>query len=154
MPGTDQPEYIDHDEQVTAVVRDVVPMGEIANFFDRSFGELARVLADQDVTPRSAAFALYRSAPTDVAELEVGFVTDAPVTPTGAVMVGSLPAGRVARGVHAGSFDGLGEAWGALIGQVVADGLTPGVMWEVYLTEPSPDMDPADLRTELNVAVS
>lgn len=23
-------------------------------------------------------------------------------------------------------------------------------LWEVYLTEPSPDMDPADLRTELN----
>jgi effector-binding domain-containing protein len=22
-------------------------------------------------------------------------------------------------------------------------------MWEVYLTEPSPDMDPAELRTEL-----
>ena len=62
MPGTDQPEYIDHDEQVTAVVRDVVPMSELANFFDRSFGELARVLAEQGVTPRSAAFALYRRA--------------------------------------------------------------------------------------------
>jgi hypothetical protein len=28
------------------------------------------------------------------------------------------------------------------------------VMWEVYLTEPSPEMDPADLRTELNWPVT
>ena len=84
----------------------------------------------------------------------MGFVTDAPVTPTGAVTASVLPAGRIARGVHSGSFDGLGDAWGALIGAVAADGLTPGsTMWEVYLTEPSPDMDPADLRTELNVVV-
>ncbi len=32
----------------------------------------------------------------------------------------------------------------------IADqGLTPGAdLWEVYVTESSPDMDPADLRTE------
>ena len=26
--------------------------------------------------------------------------------------------------------------------------------WEVYLTEPSPDMDPANLRTELNQPIA
>ena len=155
MPDTEPPELVEHDQQVTAVVKGVVPMTELPSFFDRSFGALARVLADQGVAPRSAAFALYRGAPTDVAELEVGFVTEGPVTPTDDVAISSLPAGRVARAVHAGSFDGLGEAWGALMGQVAAAGMTPGdTMWEVYLTEPSPDMDPADLRTELNVLVT
>lgn len=154
MSDTDQFELIDHDRQVTAVVRGVVPVAELPPFFDRSFGELGRVLGDQGMTPRSAAFALYHGAPTDVADLEVGFATDAPVTPAGDVVVGSLPAGRVARSVHAGSFDGLGDAWGALMARIVERGLTPGSsMWEVYLTEPSPDMDPAALRTELNVIV-
>ena len=41
-----------------------------------------------------------------------------------------------------------GERLAAWMGE---QGLTPGpVLWEVYVTEPSPDMDPADLRSELN----
>ncbi len=155
MTDQQQLEFVDHEEQTTAVVTGVVRLEELRDFFDRSFGALAQVLADQDVAPRSAAFALYRGAPSDVVELEVGFVTDRAVEPSGDVQVGSLPAGRIARAVHAGSFDGLGDAWGALMAQVASEGLTPGsTMWEVYLTEPSPDMDPAELRTELNVIVT
>ncbi|MCC5952685.1 MAG: hypothetical protein JJU45_11380 [Acidimicrobiia bacterium] len=58
--------------------------------------------------------------------------------------------GTAARSTHHGSFDGLGEAWGRLGAFIGEQGRAPGpVMWECYLTEPSPDMDPADLRTEL-----
>ena len=33
-------------------------------------------------------------------------------------------------------------------------GLTPaGPMWEVYVTDPTPEMDPASLRTDLFVLV-
>jgi effector-binding domain-containing protein len=61
----------------------------------------------------------------------------------------------VARVVHAGSFDGLSEAWQRLGAWIGEQGLEPSDdYWEVYLTEPSPDMDPADLRTELNWPVS
>ena len=154
MTDTSPPEILDHHEQVTAVVRGVVPMDELADFFDRAFGSLAQVLADQGVAPRSAAFALYHGEPTDEVDLEVGFVTGDPIEADGDVVVGALPGGRIARTVHAGSFDGLGGAWGELTRGIVTLGLTPGpTMWEVYLTEPSPDMDPADLRTELNVLV-
>ena len=53
--------------------------------------------------------------------------------------------------VHAGSFDTLSSAWERLGSWINDQGLTPTqVYWEVYLTEPTPDMDPADLRTELN----
>ena len=63
--------------------------------------------------------------------------------------------GRVARTVHAGGYDGLGEAWGSLIGWAAEQGLAPtGEMWEVYLTEPTPDGDPADNRTELNLQLT
>ncbi len=155
MTDRSEPELLDHDEQVTAVVKGVARMDELPDFFDRAFGALAQVLADQGVAPRSAAFALYHGAPTDEVDLEVGVVTGDPIEPDGDVVVGSLPGGRIARTVHAGSFDGLGDAWGTLTGQVAALGLTPGsAMWEVYLTEPSPDMDPTELRTELNVLVS
>jgi effector-binding domain-containing protein len=60
----------------------------------------------------------------------------------------------VARLVHAGGYDQLGEAWGRLGAWIAGQGLTPGAdLWEVYVTGPSPDTDPADLRTELFWAV-
>lgn len=146
-----RPELVEVPEQTTAVVAGVVPMTELPGFFDRSFGLLGSALAVQGATLTSAAFALYRGAPTDVADLEVGFVTPHEIEPSGEVVPGRLPAGTVARLVHSGSFDGLGEAWGRLGSWIGEQGRTPGpTMWEVYLTEPSPDMDPADLRTELN----
>jgi effector-binding domain-containing protein len=48
------------------------------------------------------------------------------------------------------AFDGLGETWGRLQAWIREQDLTPGeALWEVYLTEPRPDMDPDELRTLL-----
>jgi effector-binding domain-containing protein len=57
--------------------------------------------------------------------------------------------------VHAGGFDGLAAAWQRLFAWVGQHGMTPaGVFWEVYLTVPSPGMDPAGLRTELDLLLA
>lgn len=144
------PSVIDAEPQVTAIVRGVVPMAELPDFFDKAFGELGEVLAGQGVTPTGAAFALYHGQPTDTVDLEVGLPTDRPVTPVGRVDVGGLPGGKVATAVHSGSFDGLSGAWASLAAWVASQGLTPdSTIWEVYLTEPRPDMDPSELRTQL-----
>lgn len=144
------PELVDLDEATTAVIADVVAASDLPAFFDRSFTTLPAVLAAQGVTPVGPAFALHRRPMTETADLEVGFPTDRAVTADGDVRPGSLPAGRAARLVHHGAFDGLPGAWERLATWIAEQGLTPGEpMWEVYVTEPSPDMDPADLRTEL-----
>jgi effector-binding domain-containing protein len=67
------------------------------------------------------------------------------------VQAGTLPGGRVARVEHHGSFDALGASWERLATWMNREGHTPSdTFWEVYVTEPSPDMDPADLVTELS----
>jgi effector-binding domain-containing protein len=145
-----EPELADLTETATAVIHGVIPMAEIADFYDRSFSELANVLDGQGVTPTGPAFARYAGPPGDTADLEVGFPVRGSVSPEGQVRPSSLPAGRVARLVHAGGYDRLGETWGRLRAWVVEQGLAPGAdLWEIYVTEPSPEMDPADLRTEL-----
>jgi effector-binding domain-containing protein len=149
-----EPELANVNETMTAVIHGVAPMGEIADFFDRSFSELASVLEGQDIAPTGPAFARYDGPPGETADLEVGFPVHEAVTPEGAVRPSSLPAGRVARLLHAGGYDQLGESWGRLGAWIADQGLTPGAeLWEVYVTEPNPDMDPADLRTELFWAV-
>ena len=149
-------EIVEEPERTTAVVRGKgIVMTELAPFFDASFGTLGAAIGAGDVTPLSASFAFYPAMPTDVADLEVGFVTDRPVEESGDVVSSTLPAGRIVRSVYAGGFDGLSDAWGALMAWTAGQGLTPaGQFWEVYLTEPSPEMDPADLRTELNLLLS
>ena len=151
MTHDTEPEIVEVPEATTAVVRGTVAMSDLASFFDDSFTVLGEVLVKQGVTPAGAAYALYHGIPDDTATLEVGFPTDGAIEPDGSAEAGSLPGGRVARVIHAGSFDGLSEAWQRLGAWIGEQGLTPSDdYWEVYLTEPSPQMDPADLRTELN----
>lgn len=148
--STSTPQLVEVAEQPTAVIRARVPMAELAAHFDRAFGTIAAALARQGVAPAGAAFARYAGPPTDVADLEVGFPVGTPIEADGDVVPSSLPAGTVARTVHAGGYDQLGDAWGSLAAWIDEQGRAPADdLWEVYVTEPSPEMDPADLRTEL-----
>ncbi len=145
-----QPDVIEMKEASTAVIHGVVAMADMPGFFDRSFSELATVLDEQGLVPAGPAFARYAGPPGETADVEVGFRVQGTVSPKGRVRPGSLPAGRVARVVHVGSYDGLGTTWGSLGAWIAGEGLTAGEdLWEVYVTEPHPEMDPADLRTEL-----
>jgi effector-binding domain-containing protein len=150
-PGGSTPELVTLEPTNAAVVRGTIAAEEITDFFDRSFSVLGEAIAAQGVAPIGPAFGLYRGLPDETIDVAVGFPTDGPIEPDGSVEPDELPGGRVARVVHAGAFDGLGEAWQQLGGWIADQGLTPAESyWEVYVTEPSPDMDPADLRTELN----
>lgn len=147
---TDGPELTDLDETTTAVVRDVVPMTGLAAFFDRSFSAIPAALAAQGVEPTGPAFARYRSIADGQADLEVGFPVATPIEPANGVEVGSIPGGRVARLVHHGAYDQLGDSWERLRAWMADNGHVPGSWFvEIYTTQPSPEMDPADLRTEL-----
>jgi len=144
------PEIVDVPEQPTAVIRGEVPTAELTAFFDRAFAALAPAIARQGAAPAGAAFARYDGAPAEVARLEVGFPVDRPIAADGEVVPAALPAARVARAVHVGSYDGLGSSWGALAAWIADQGAQPtDDLWEVYVTQPSPDVDPAGLRTEL-----
>jgi effector-binding domain-containing protein len=148
------PELITVPAITTAVVRGQVEPDNLRDFFDTSFSTLAETLSTQGISIAGPAFGLYRDTTDDVVELEVGYPTDGEVRPDGDVTPASLPAGRVARVVHQGNFDGLDASWQQLRAWMDENGLRPRSMWwEVYVTEPSPDMDPDELRTELNAPV-
>ena len=149
-PVPSEAELIDNVDTPTAVMRAVVPVTQLADFFDRSFATVATVASRQNVTITGPAFALYHGAPGDAADLEVGFPTAQRVEPADGVEPGSLPAGRAARQVHHGSYDKLASSWEQLARWMRDQGLVAAPsFWEIYVTEPTPEMDPADLRTEL-----
>ncbi|WP_406423489.1 GyrI-like domain-containing protein [Streptomyces sp. NBC_01589] len=153
--STSKPELVNLAPATTAIVRGVVSMAGLRDFYDASFSTLAQTISAQRITMLSPAFGLHHGSPGETLDLEVGFVTDRAVQPEAGVMVGSLPGGRVARLTHFGSFDVLESSWERLRSWMQKRGLPVGQgRWETYITQPSPDMDPRDLRTELNWPVA
>ncbi|WP_051023369.1 GyrI-like domain-containing protein [Nocardia pneumoniae] len=148
---TADPHLLDLTEVTTAVVHGRVAVGELREFFDMSFRTLPEVIGAQEAMIEGPAFGLYREASDGSVDIEVGFPVDRRIRLDRDVTPGRLPAGQVARIVHAGAFDGLSATWDRLRSWIGAHGLTPGpVRWEVYITRPTPQMDPSELRTELN----
>lgn len=144
-----QPEILQVEEQRTAVVRGTARMDELTTFYDRGYAAVMEAVTAQGRTP-SGAFGLYLSEPSDTVDLEVGFVVDEEVAPSGDVVASRLPAGEVARLTHVGAYDGLGESWGRLMQWLGEQGRSPaGPMWEVYVTEPTPEAEPSSMRTDL-----
>lgn len=149
--STNEPEVVDVDPTTTAIIRDVVATDELPAFFEHAFATLTEVIGAQGISITGPAFSCYHDHPSDTADVEFGLPTDRRIEASGGAGPGSLPGGRVARVVHVGAHDELEGAWDRLGAWMSEQGLGFGMpFWEVYLTEPSPDVDPADLRTELN----
>ncbi|WP_405182445.1 GyrI-like domain-containing protein [Nocardia sp. NBC_01377] len=149
--NTVEPQLVTVRPWTTAVVHDVVPLTGLRDFYDVSFHSVVQTIAAQQRAIMSPAFGLYRGEPGDLLDVEVGFATERPVIPQARVVAGSLPGGAVARTTHFGGFDGIAEAWDRLGAWLAEQNLRPAAhRWEVYVTDPAPDIDPADLRTELN----
>jgi effector-binding domain-containing protein len=148
-PETASPEIVSREEVPTAVLRGTVRMEQISEFFDRAYPLVASVLEQQGVEPQEA-IGYYPSMPAETIDVEAGFTTATPVTHDGDVVASSLPGGDVARLTHLGPYDRLSESWDRLGRWVGEQGRQPGRgVWEVYVTDPTPDTDPATLRTDI-----
>ncbi|MCS6711498.1 GyrI-like domain-containing protein [Brachybacterium sp. EF45031] len=129
---------------------------DMGHLMDTVFSQLPQALAHHGLEPAGPAYALYHRMPVATADIEVGFPVAAPAqvrleldddmvaTPS------RLPGGRVAVISHVGPYQGLAEAWGAFIAAVGERGERGALpFWEFYVTEPTPDLDPAEVRTDL-----
>lgn len=156
----DSVEVVELDPTPTVVVRvSNYPMDRMRELFDGTFSALFPALEDVGIQPAGPAFSLHTRMPTETADMEVGLPVSAPLgAPVQAgelVLINSeLPGGRAATISHVGSYEELGNAWGRFMGMVAGSGETPAFpFWEVYVTEPGPDVDPATLRTDLWTAL-
>jgi effector-binding domain-containing protein len=136
------------DAQAAAVLRAEVPMAELRTVFDRGFGAVMGVTQAQGIAITGPPFGFYPRMPTDTVEVAVGFPVSAAITPDGEVVPFELPGGRVATGVHTGSYDTLETTYRELTEWAAAEGHTlADHMWESYLTDPREHPDPATWRT-------
>lgn len=144
-------EIVELEEQPAAVVRATLPFAELGGFFSRAFEAVLATLATQGVAPAGPPFAYYPGMVGDTVEVAAGFPTELPVDPSGEVVALTLPGGRAALTTHVGPYETMGATtYPELPAWMAAEGLEPASgSWEVYLTGPTNEPDPATWRTRI-----
>jgi effector-binding domain-containing protein len=147
----DTPQIVEAGAQLAAIIRITVPRDAIQQVMGPGYAELMGALASQGVTPAGPWFDHHLAMRPDVFDFELGVPISAPITPVGRVVIGQLPAARVARTVYHGPYEGLGDAWAEFDAWINEEGHTPGPdLWECFVVGPESSPNPADWRTELN----
>ena len=137
-------------ERATAAIHVTVPRSEIQRVMGPAHQELFSTLGAQGIAPTGPWMCHHLTIDPATFDFEVSVPVAQPVTPSGRVMNSRLPAGRVARTVYRGGYEGLGAAWGELDAWIKREGLSAQrEIWEIYAAGPESGPDPASWRTEL-----
>jgi effector-binding domain-containing protein len=145
-----RPELRTVDEQLVAVILLTCPIAGIPDAMGTAFHELETAIRDADVEMTGPPFARYLEFSPEQITLQAGCPIGTTFPASRRVEIGSLPAGEVATVVHVGPYERLAETYSALNAWLADHGREPaGPMWEVYLTDPSVEPDPAIWRTEI-----
>lgn len=143
--------------RLAAVVRRTVAMADLVPFYDSVYTDVVAALGAVGSGPAGPALAwLHHDGRADALDVAAGFQVEGlesgPLTPD--VEVVEIPSGRAVAAEYQGPYDGLSDAWQQLDDRRKHEGLTArGDTVEVYLTEPTPDGDPALNRTRLIMMV-
>ncbi len=168
MPS--EPVIVEHASQPYLAIRAVVPMTEIRGAADTLPAELAAWMQARGIAPIGAPFFKYNVIGSDGLELEWGVPVAAPgktghVGGDSRVHAGTLPAGHYAVLIHTGPYSGLRDATATLL-KWLADhhhrldvrktrvGEKFGGRFEVYLTDPRQQPDPAQWRTAVAIRLA
>jgi effector-binding domain-containing protein len=132
----EEPKVVHTEAQAAAVIHVTVPKNKIREVMGPGLKELRETLAAQGIEPTGPWFTHHLTLDPSQWDFEIGLPISAPVKPQGRVRAGELPALDVARTVYHGGYEGLGAAWGELMGWIEQQGhVAAPSLWEVYLDE-------------------
>ncbi len=146
----DQPQIIQTETRLIALIHLTIPKDEIRNVMGPSLRELMSTVSAQGLQPTGSWFDHHFAIAPDHWDFEIGVPLSAPVAPAGRVQSGQWPAMRAARTVFHGDYEELGVAWSEFLDWIEAHGHNPAAdLYQCYLTGPESSPDPANWRTEL-----
>lgn len=147
----DTPQITQAKAQETAVIHFTIPRSEIQNVMGPGISEVMETIAAQGITPAGPFFSHHFRMDPEVFDFEIGIPVSSPVTASGRVEPGTLPAATVARTVYQGGYEGLGPAWREFDAWMKAEGHNPEEnRWEFYVAGPESGPDSSQWRTEFN----
>ena len=136
--------------QPILLIRRRIARSELQSMLAECFGRLYAHGQKAGLAIAGYPLARYVSAGPGLWTVEAAMPLAAPAPGEGEMQAGSLPAGPVAMGVHAGPYEQLPETSAAIERWIEANGYqVGGAPWEWYVTDPAEHPDPADWRTEV-----
>jgi len=141
---------VDLQPQNALAIREEVSNQEVSKKIREIFGELMAFFQRNRVQMAGPPFALYHSWSDTKTVMEVGFPVAVQVKGEGRVQPVVLPAGKTVTGFHMGPYERLCETYGNMQKWMAEKGVKPASrMWEVYMTDPEKEKDPAKFVTQL-----
>ena len=122
--------------------------------FKAAFPELLGRLRLLGVAPSGAPFVIYHEFGTDGIDAEVSVPIGEPVAAAGKTESRVLPAMTVARTIHVGPYEKLGDAYTALWDWIKSHGFEiAGPIQERYLNGPGDNVPTSEYRTEIEMPI-
>ena len=145
------PQITQTSEQLTAFIHLVIPKDQIQEVMGPGIQELMAVVSAQG----GPWFTHHLRMDPGIFDFEISLPVPAPISPSGRVQPGELPAARMVMTIYHGGYEGLASAWGEFDTWITAQGHTSGPdLWEFYVAGPESNPDPATFRTELRRPLS
>lgn len=147
----DQPQIVQTKEMLTAGIKLNIPRDEMMTAFGPAVQELMGVLNAQGIAPAGAVYTHHFRMTPELFDFEIAVAVGRPVTASGRVLPGKLPATKVARTIYRGGYEGLPGGWGKFTDWMNKEGMKQAVdLWEVYTVGPHSTPDESKWETELN----
>jgi effector-binding domain-containing protein len=135
--------------RITATVRQEINRDDVTEALGRMYQAVGAAIAKQGIMANGAPFARYHDF-GDRVDLEAGLPVPSPIQAEGNVKPSQLPAGPAAIAVHAGPYETLASTYDAIGSWIERTGRqASGGPWEIYLTDPSTEPEPARWLTEI-----
>ncbi len=143
-------------EQVVVSIREKLPQDRMPAFIGSTMGELFGFLGRSGVEPVAPPFVIYYEFGPHEIDAEVCVPIAALIEGTDRIRASVIPRMTVARTLHVGPYEQLGEAYRAISEWTDEHGIEPaGPVRERYLNGPGDDgAAPADYRTEIEVPIA
>ena len=136
--------------QPVMYVRGPVKFPELAAKIGEFLTEVGACLTAHSVGTIGMPYTRYHVVNGEDIDLEAGIPVAAHLPEQGRVRAGTLPGSEAAVTSHYGPYEGLVAAGTALAKWTTAQGReASGPNWEVYVTDPGMEPDPAKWRTDL-----
>jgi len=131
---------LDLPAQPVLVMRAVVPVEKLPEFFGKAFGGVMAYLGEIGEAPAGMPFGAYFNLDMSALEVEAGFPVANKLPGKGEILCKEIPAGKFVSSVHRGAYDSVAPAYEALTEWAKANHYEPsGVAYEYYLNDPSAD---------------
>jgi effector-binding domain-containing protein len=149
---TDQPWLEVMPEQAVAFVPISVARNQIQTVMMPGLSEIRNALSQQGISPAGPWLTHHHYLKPGEFNFDICIPVTKAINPQGRVRAGILETRKVARTIHRGGFEDLGQSWSALMAWVSAERLAPCIdFFECYAKGPETSPEPAQWETVLSV---